>query len=83
MTDADGPTAIRRWSFVVRPSSNAPSVGPVDSKTMDAHRILYHHNVAILENALLTHVPPGEYELIALPLKIPTDGSPVRAVLRS
>lgn len=62
--------------------TDAPSVDPVDSKTMDAHRMLYRYNVAILENALLLHVPPGEYELIALPLKIPTDGSPVRAVLR-
>lgn len=62
--------------------TDAPSVDPVDSKTMDAHRMLYRHHVAILENALLAPVPPGEYELIALPLKTPTDGSPVRAVLR-
>jgi arylformamidase len=31
----------------------------------------------------LTHVDPGEYELIALPLRIEGgDASPVRAVLR-
>lgn len=62
--------------------TDSPSVDPVNSKTMDAHRMLYRYDVAILENVQLTDVPPGEYELIALPLKAPVDGSPVRAILR-
>ena len=37
----------------------------------------------VLENLVLDAVPAGDYELIALPLKLTTaDASPVRAVLR-
>lgn len=62
--------------------TDAPSVDPVDSKTLDAHRALAAGGVAILENLVLTHVPPGEYTLIALPLRlVEADSSPVRAVL--
>jgi arylformamidase len=40
--------------------------------------------MAILEGLVLAHVPEGDYELIALPLKLTGfDASPVRAVLRS
>ena len=40
-------------------------------------------DVAILENLDLSDVPEGDYELIALPLRIVgCDSSPVRAVLR-
>ena len=38
----------------------------------------------VLENLLLDEVPEGDYELIALPLRLTqADASPVRAVLRS
>jgi len=40
--------------------------------------------MAILEGVVLTGVPPGRYELIALPLRlVGADASPVRAVLRT
>ena len=43
----------------------------------------YAGGVALLENLDLSAVPPGDYELIALPLKIVgSDSSPVRAILR-
>jgi arylformamidase len=60
------------------------SVDPADSKTLDAHQQLLAHDVRVLENLVLDDVPEGDYELIALPLKL-TDAcaSPVRAVLRS
>jgi arylformamidase len=62
--------------------TDAPSVDPIDSKTLDAHRALARAGVAILENLVLTHVPPGVYTLIALPLRlVEADSSPVRAVL--
>jgi arylformamidase len=62
---------------------DTPSMDPFDSKTMDAHHALLGAGVAILENLSLAHVEPGEYELIALPLRWPgLDASPVRAVLR-
>lgn len=60
-----------------------PSVDPLDSKELPAHHALYQHGVHILENLMLDHVQPGEYELIALPLPLKeADGSPVRAVIR-
>ena len=63
---------------------DTPSVDPEDSKTMDAHHALNDNGVMILENIVLDMIEPGDYELIALPLPLAeSDGSPVRAVLRS
>ena len=40
------------------------------------------HDLSILENLVLADVAPGDYELIALPLKLAgLDAAPVRAVL--
>jgi arylformamidase len=62
--------------------TDAPSMDAFDSKTLDTHHVFAEAGVAILENLVLTSVPPGEYTLIALPLKLTdADGSPVRAVL--
>jgi arylformamidase len=62
--------------------SDAPSMDDAASKTLDSHRILADGGVATLENLDLTDVQPGEYTLIALPLKLQEpDSSPVRAVL--
>ncbi len=69
---------------VVLFGSDAPSMDDIESKLLPGHNALYHNGIAILEGLLLTDVPDGEYELIALPLKIGgSDGSPVRAVLRA
>ncbi len=63
---------------------DTPSLDPQESKTMDAHRAVRAHKMAILEGIVLDTVPAGDYELIALPLKLSgMDASPVRAVLRS
>lgn len=62
--------------------TDAPSVDPVDSSELPVHRALGAGGVAILENAVLTDVPPGRYTLVALPLRLTeADSSPVRAVL--
>ncbi len=62
--------------------TDAPSVDPVDSKTLDAHHAFVRGRVAILENVVLTDVEPGTYTLVALPLRlVEADSSPVRAVL--
>ncbi len=64
--------------------SDAPSMDRVDSKALPGHKALCRHRIAILEGLLLDGVPDGDYELIALPLKIEGgDGSPVRAILRT
>ena len=60
------------------------SVDPADSKTLDAHQQLLAHDMRVLENLVLDDVPEGDYELVALPLKLThACASPVRAVLRS
>jgi arylformamidase len=61
---------------------DSPSIDPETSKTMDAH-LAVPPDMRILEGLVLDHVPPGDYELIALPLAlVGLDASPVRAVLR-
>jgi arylformamidase len=62
---------------------DGPSIDPQTSKTMDAHLAVLRHDIRVLEGLVLDAVPPGRYELIALPLAIiGGDASPVRAVLR-
>src|SRR5690606_14670568 len=62
---------------------DTPSIDPASSKTLDSHQTILRHDLRVLENLLLDDVPPGDYELIALPLAlIQADASPVRAVLR-
>lgn len=62
---------------------DTPSVDPETSKTLDSHHACRTADMRILENLTLSHVEPGDYELIALPLKFANlDASPVRAVLR-
>jgi arylformamidase len=59
------------------------SIDPADSKTLDSHQVIRRLDLRVLENLVLDDVPEGDYELIALPLKLMTaDASPVRAVLR-
>ena len=59
------------------------SIDPADSKSLDSHQIIRRRNLRVLENLVLDDVPEGDYELIALPLKLMTaDASPVRAILR-
>lgn len=59
------------------------SIDPADSKTLPSHQVLRRCGLRVLENLVLDEVPEGDYELIALPLKLMmADASPVRAVLR-
>jgi arylformamidase len=62
---------------------DSPSVDLFDSKDLPVHKALYARGIGNLENLALAGVPPGRYELIALPLRLSgRDASPVRAVLR-
>lgn len=62
---------------------DTPSVDPADSKSLASHQQLLALNLRVLENLVLDDVPEGDYELIALPLKLAgACASPVRAVLR-
>jgi arylformamidase len=63
---------------------DTPSVDPASSQTLDSHQRLLRLDLRVLENLVLDAVPAGDYELIALPLKlVRADASPVRAVLRA
>lgn len=60
------------------------SIDPATSKTLDSHMVIRARGLRVLENLVLDEVAEGDYELIALPLKLTeADASPVRAVLRS
>lgn len=68
---------------VVLIGTDAPSVDPQESKTMEAHKAVHAADMRILEGLVLDDVPPGRYELIALPLKIAGgDAGLCRAILR-
>jgi arylformamidase len=63
--------------------TDSASIDPADSKALPSHQAIRQRGLRVLENLLLDDVPEGDYELIALPLKLMTaDASPVRAVLR-
>jgi arylformamidase len=60
------------------------SIDPAASKSLDSHQVIRRRGLRVLENLRLDDVAEGDYELIALPLKLmAADASPVRAVLRS
>ena len=60
------------------------SIDPADSKQLASHQVIRRRGLRVLENLVLEAVPEGDYELIALPLKLTqADASPVRAVLRA
>ena len=61
---------------------DTPSVDLADDKELESHLAIYKNDMAILEGIVLTDIEPGNYKLIAPPLKIKeADASPVRAVL--
>ena len=63
---------------------DSASIDPAPSKSLDSHQVIRRRGLRVLENLVLDDVPEGDYELIALPLKLITaDASPVRAVLRA
>ena len=62
---------------------DTPSVDPADNQILPSHHKLLANDMRVLEYLVLDDVPEGDYELIALPLKLMrADASPVRAILR-
>ena len=61
---------------------DTPSVDLADDKELESHLEIYKNDMAILEGIVLNEIQPGNYKLIATPLKIKdADASPVRAIL--
>ena len=82
---AYAPDTVQRLADlgVVLIGIDTASIDPADSKTLEAHQVIRARGLRVLENLVLDDVPEGDYELIALPLKLMTAcASPVRAVLR-
>ncbi len=82
---AYAPATIERLasSGVLLVGIDTASIDPATSKELPSHQVIRSKGLRVLENLVLDDVPEGDYELIALPLKLMTaDASPVRAVLR-
>jgi arylformamidase len=63
---------------------DTPSVDDLDSAELPGHKAIVRHRLVNLENLALKGVPDGDYELVALPLKLDLAcASPVRAILRT
>ena len=61
---------------------DTPSVDSSDSKDMPAHKMIFKHDLAILEGINLSEVHVGIFDLVALPLPISeVDATPDRAIL--
>jgi len=64
--------------------TDATSIDPDDAEDLPAHRALLSRGVAVLESLELGAVAPGDYRLVAVPLRFEDlDASPVRAILLS
>src|SRR3546814_18567563 len=62
--------------------TDAASLDPEQSKTLDAHQAVKAADMRILEGLVLDDVPPGRFELVALPPRIiGAAARPVRALL--
>ncbi|QNP49616.1 arylformamidase [Diaphorobacter aerolatus] len=60
------------------------SIDPAASETLESHQVIRRRDLRVLENLVLDDVAEGDYELVALPLKLVScDASPVRAILRA
>ena len=62
---------------------DSPSIDPQEAKVLPAHEAARAAGLRILEGLVLDGVEAGDYELIALPIRLGgLDAAPVRAVLR-
>jgi arylformamidase len=57
------------------------SIGPYHRGNPEVHRILLGNKVVIVEGLDLRAVSPGAHTLVCLPILLPSDGAPCRAVL--
>jgi RpiB/LacA/LacB family sugar-phosphate isomerase len=60
------------------------SVDPFDSLNYPVHKLLLSCGIVVAEGVDLRDVPPGDYEMLCLPLKLKNcDGAPARIILRT
>ncbi len=59
------------------------SIEKFGSKLHDTHNTLLKNGLVVIEGLNLSDIVPGDYDLVALPLKIKNgDGSPARVILK-
>ncbi|MCS6884830.1 MAG: cyclase family protein [Acidobacteriota bacterium] len=59
------------------------SIEKFGSTDFAVHKVLLENGIVIIEGLNLCEVPPGDYEMICLPLKVcGGDGAPARVILR-
>jgi len=76
------PSELERLGPLRLFGTDSSSVDPMESETLDIHNALWRRGAVILEGLDLSAVPDGEYQLVALPLKlVGMDAAPVRAIL--
>jgi arylformamidase len=73
-------TPGRPWAWCSS-ASTPPASTPPSSKTLDSHQVIRRRDMRVLENLVLDDVPEGDYELIALPLKLAHLPMPARCGL--
>jgi arylformamidase len=60
------------------------SVGAFEGDGVETHQVLLGAGIWLIEGLNLSEIPPGEYDLVCLPIKIQGgDGAPARAALRT
>ncbi|MCK5131641.1 MAG: cyclase family protein [Candidatus Sabulitectum sp.] len=78
LTSHEAEELVESGVVLIGTSSNSIDHGEL----MDAHAIILGAGIPIIENLVLAAVAPGEYIVMAFPLKFTgADGSPVRVVL--
>ncbi len=79
---ADTVRLLGEWGAVLL-GIDSPSIDPQEAKVLLAHQAARAAGLRILEGLVLDGVEAGDYELIALPIRLGgLDAAPVRAVLR-
>jgi len=59
------------------------SVGGYRRDGAEVHRVLLNAGVWVVEGLDLSRIPPGEYDMVCLPLRLQNgDGAPARVILR-
>ncbi len=67
--------------FLVEKQVKAIGIDGLSIGNKETHKIILQKNILIYESLNLRQVEAGQYYFIGLPLKMKTEGSPVRAIL--
>jgi arylformamidase len=78
VTPSQARELVERGAVLIGTTSASIDYG----ESVEAHTVILGAGIPVIENLELDSVPPGEYIVMAFPLKIAgADGSPVRVIL--